>query len=111
MLSEDQNIDEETKSNYLPFVLMSIVYMLFASFTDLTLFGFLPLQRFIYSQPAITILLMGGVIASSLKIKFNPLIILVLGIEVILIAPSLFLLLSSIFTGHMNIDFFKTFTE
>ena len=104
---EEENLDR-VRQNYLPFAGSSILYMMLVSYTDLTVFGIAGQFTFYSFLPAFTIIAMSAVIFSSLKIRFNPLIIAVLAVEVLLLVPSLFLLLTSIFTGKMNIDFFRT---
>ena len=100
--------EEEKQGSYWPFIIVSLLYLLSVTITDLILFDFLPKEHFYSFMPLLNLSLLAGVGISCYNIRVNPLIVLVLGIEAVLVAPSLFLVLQSLFTGNMNIDFFKT---
>lgn len=95
-------------ASYLPFILISSVYILLAAITDLSVLGFLPDYGFVRYMPVAIALMMAGIIASCLRLKFNVPVVLLLFIEVILFSPSLFLLIHRLFTGTYNFEFLKT---
>jgi hypothetical protein len=105
------NEELEEKPSYMPFIVVSIVFLLSATITDLMVFGFWKANTFPTILPKLNLLLMVGVIISSLKIPFNTGIVLALMVEVLLLVPSIFLVFNVMLTGKMNIDFFRTFTE
>jgi hypothetical protein len=100
--------EEDKQGSYWPFFIVSLLYIPSVTFTNLILFDLFPKEHFYSFMPLLNVALLAGIGVSCHNIRFNPLIIFMLGIEAILVAPSLFLVLQSLFTGNMNIDFFKT---
>jgi hypothetical protein len=101
----------EERPSYLPFVLLSTLYLLSAGYTNAMLFGLVPFEHFPGLLPKINIVLMAGVIIACLKLRFNAAIILTLMVEVLLLSPSIFLVFNAMATGRMNVDFFRTLVE
>ena len=111
MHSEETENEFAVQSNYRPFIIASFVYLLLVAYTDLFLFGIISFGKFYSFLPIVNLVAMAVVITSILKVRFNIPVILILTVEVLMLVPSLFIFFQALFTGHTNIDFFRTMIE